>query len=183
MNELIVEMVGRALLVLSGMLVLIRAVFEVDVFAGHQSSIFQKLAMILIGVSALYFTKDRNYYLPFLGKCVMPSPVATKEAKDTNQTPVTLKNLPPNTRIIYWAATKSDNFARNPYDAYGDYQNSGMTITDANGTVQFNVTCPSPYTVSKFGVVEKQLKQHVHYRYELPTKGLYSQVFTEYISC
>jgi hypothetical protein len=142
----------------------------------------------VIVASALYLIMNRDFYLPFLGKCVFPSTLTRTLTNTTlheyKQVSVKISNLPPTTNVVYWAATGGDNTTfDNPMDAYKDFQNSGMAVTNANGSVVFVVDCPSVYAINKFGK-RKELPQHVHYRYELPKyKGMFSRIFTKNVRC
>lgn len=138
-----------------------------------------KTIFLLIGLSALYFIFNRDYYLPFLGKCVIP--VGPKKTTE-NLKKIKLSGLPPNSYVIYWGAKPNKTYSEvfpNPMDAYKDYSNSDIGKTDNNGDIIIELECPSEYIVSKFGI-RKQLRRHIHYRFELPKyKGLFSKVYTK----
>ena len=137
--------------------------------------------ILIVFIVSMYLF-NRDYYLPFLGPTVIP----IKEREIVGKlTDVQLTNLPPNTRVLYWAASgnEADTPFSNPVDAYSGYGNSGLAKTDENGKVIIRINCPSDYYVSKFGM-NKKLSKHVHYRIE-STKypGLFSSVKTKYIKC
>lgn len=179
-------LLGRILLVLCGL----NNVFN-TLFTGYASMTstlnvtYPTLLYVLscvVGLSALMFLFDRNYYLPFLGPCVIPipSPIQSVKGPKTN---FTLTDLPPSANVVYWASINSNNSFDSYKDAYGDYSNSGMIKASENGRASFTISCPSQYSVKKFGIVESQLPRHVHYRYEIPdNKGMYSEIFTKNIS-
>ena len=130
---------------------------------------------IMIGLSALYFLFDRDFYLPFLGKSVIPITTQQQDSKDLKQ--VILKDLPPNTNVIFWAAKGGKEPALNPMDAYSEYANSGVAKTNDKGEVTINVACPVEYNVRA-----KRLRKHLHYRYELPEyRGMFSRVYTKFL--
>lgn len=134
----------------------------------------------LIGI-ALYYLFNRDFYLPFLGPAVIPVAKIEPQQQE-NMINVNLNNLPPNTTVIYWASQKSEGTFKDPMIAYKDYLNSGVATSDQLGNINIQISCPSPYYVSKFGIKNKLLKRHVHYRYELPNyKGIYSSVHTKNI--
>jgi hypothetical protein len=144
-----------------------------------QYPLIVRILAFLIGLSAAYFIFDRDFYLPFLGKCVIP--IGTQR-ETKNLKPVVLKNLPPNTNVIFWAAKGGKDISANPFDAYGDYANSGIAKTNGKGEVIVEIACPVEYNVSKFGLINKTLKRHIHYRYELPKyRGMFSKVHTKYL--
>lgn len=143
-----------------------------------KSPIMIKIVFMLIGLSALYFLFDRDYYLPFLGECAIPIGIQ-KPIENLKQ--IKLSGLPVNTNIIYWGAKPSSQIIENPLEAYKDYSNSNIGKTDDNGDIIIELECPSEYTVPKFGF-KRKLKRHIHYRFELPKyKGLFSKVYTKYL--
>lgn len=178
---------ARLLLVLNGL----NACF-VTFFTGYNQFITQLsttrplivyLFVGAVGLASLMFLFDRNYYLPFLGPCVIPIPKST-ESIEKSSTSVKLTDLPPNARVVYWGAMESKSDFGSYKDAYGDYTNSGTVDTNKDGEAVINISCPGRYSVKKFGVLQSQLPRHVHYRYEIPdNKGLYSEVFTRNVDC
>jgi hypothetical protein len=163
------DIFARVLLILGGLNYLFTTITQTN-----ESLIFRVLSLS-VGLAAIYFLFDRDFYLPFLGKCVIP--VGTqRETKDLKQ--VLLNNLPPNTHIIYWAAKSgSPEIAPNPMDAYADYSNSGIVKTNENGQATINIACPIAYNVHY-----KRLRKHLHYRYELPEyRGMFSKVYTKFL--
>lgn len=148
---------------------------------------YERTAGMIIIVIGLYWMFNRDYYLPFLGKCAMP-PSLIQEAsqvKVDGKVPVRLTGLPPNTQILYWAANTviaNNKDVLGPKEAYGiTYKNSGVTFSNELGEAFARVDCPSNYSV---GLLKMQLSKHIHYRYALPEyPGLYSPVFTADIEC
>lgn len=145
-----------------------------------------KIFTILVAIAGVYLMFRRDYYLPFLGKCVFPNGNKTYDSSLLSEkTSVSLKGLPPNSKVVYWAAKRSENnsILPNPMDAY-DYENADVGVTNEKGEIEFRIECPSAYKVKKFGVFEKIIPKHVHYRYEIDGyKGLFSRVYTKYIAC
>jgi hypothetical protein len=116
---------------------------------------------------------QRDTYLPFLGHTVMPKPITEYKPSGENIITKTVENLPPNVKVIYWAALSSDKTIDNPYDAYGDYTNQGITTTDNNGSAILTVLKPTDYKVPFKG----RLEPHIHYRY-WTSPGMASRLFT-----
>ena len=133
---------------------------------------------ILVAMSALVLMFQRNTFLPFLGRTVMPQPMT--EYKPTGELiSKTIENLPPNVKVIYWASLPSDKIIDNPIDAYGNYSNQGITTTDANGNATLQVKNPTSYKIpSYYDPFKGTLKPHIHYRY-WTSSGMTSQLFTE----
>ena len=176
---MILNIIARFLLVLGGLMYLVQSLSSNEIFTTKYPIVFKSIAF-LIGISALYFIFDRDYYLPFLGKTVIPI-ISTRPATE-NLKKVNLVNLPPDARIIYWAAKSSSK--ESDWKVYNNYSNSGVSITDKDGNATIQIECPLEYNIpSLFG--RKRLKRHVHYRYEIPGyAGMFSKVYTTYIdSC
>ena len=182
-----VELLLKLLIIIGSLNYLTSSVVNINIFKKiTENHYILRFISILIGLSGLYFAFNRDFYLPFLGPTVIPVTLATK--KVDNLINVQLKNLPPNTKVIYWAAI-STNVSTNdpigdPITAYKDYTNSGMAISSSNGDLTVQIECPSKYNVSKFKVFTKTLPKHIHYRYELPEyPGMFSKVFTQIVDC
>jgi hypothetical protein len=149
-------------------------------FIMRNSGISNSIFMVVVGLSALFLALDRDFYLPFLGKCVFPTPIITNPK---NVQTMTITNLPPNVNVIYWGAKNNNTPFDNPWEAYGDYSNSGITKSDAKGVAEIRLSCPAEYSVNKFGIINKKLKRHVHYRFELPNQyGMYSKVYNKMLN-
>jgi len=173
------SLIARVLLMLGGLNYFFRTSINANIF-GFMGDYYMYVMSLLIGVSALYFVFDRDYYLPFLGYTVMPIQMS-KPVGDIKK--IILNNLPSNVNVIAWGAKNGEKVYDNPYDAYGEYGNTFVGKTDSKGEVTVELPCPSEYYVTKFGVMNKKLSKHIHYRYEMPKyKGLFSRVYTRYVS-
>jgi uncharacterized membrane protein YuzA (DUF378 family) len=154
-------------------------IFDFDLVKGI-ASIFGNTAKehvaafiyILVGMSALILIIQRDTYLPFLGHTVIPQPMTEYKPSGTLITR-TINDLPANVKVIYWAAEPSDKIIENPTDAYGDYNNQGVTTTDANGTAILQVRNPASYKIP----LKETLEPHIHYRY-WTSAGMASKLFT-----
>jgi len=132
---------------------------------------------IAVVFAVVYLAFKRDFYLPFLGKCVFPVS-NTPQGKD-GLVRVTMSKLPANVKLLYWAAKPNKGIFADPFVAYDDYSNMGTTMTDNDGNATVVVQCPGSYNVNKFGVWKKTISAHLHYRYELlPYKGMFSRVYT-----
>lgn len=144
---------------------------------------FLRIALILIGILPLLVMPKRDTYLPFLGDMALPSS-ALPATKLNGNVLMQLINLPPNSKVIYWAANSDQQQKMpivGPKKAYSGHFNGGVSITDNKGTAQIALSCPQNYTVNRFGI-DKVLPKHVHFRYELPDKnGLFSRIETKLI--
>jgi len=178
-----IELLLKLLIIIGSLNYLTSSVVNVNIFKKITENHFVlRFIGILIGLAGVYFAFNRDFYLPFLGPTVIPVTLAAK--KVDNLTNVQLTNLPPNTKVIYWAAKSTNDTIDDPITAYKDYTNSGMSISNSNGELIVQVECPSKYTISKFKVFTKTLPKHIHYRYELPAyPGMFSKVFTHNVDC
>ena len=153
--------------------------FDVDVVK-EIASIFGETAQenvaafiyIFIAMAAVVLAIQRDTFLPFLGHTVMPQPMYEIKP-DGTLISKTINDLPPNVKVIYWAAQSSEQIIDNPTDAYCNYSNQGITTTDNNGTAVLQVRNPTAYKVSHLGI----LKPHIHYRY-WTSSGMASRLFT-----
>jgi uncharacterized membrane protein YuzA (DUF378 family) len=153
--------IAISLLIIGGLNWLLMGLFNVNIVSGiFGKSIFTTFIYVLVGVSALAIMFDRDTYLPFLGPMVVPCsvleirdpPGATREVKI---------NVEPNVKIIYWAAEPSSGEKLNSWkNAYLDYQNAGVTLSNGSGEAVLKIREPQSYKVPFKG----KLAPHVHYR-------------------
>lgn len=184
MKDLYLGMFARLFLVVASLAYTTMYFLKINLLSMLGFPILIRGFMLALGVSVAYLAFDRDFYLPFLGKCVMPTTTTQKQTTTTTTTVVKLDGLPANTNVVFWAAQSNKNVVPNPFDAYGNYANSGIAKTDEKGQVTIELNCPGEYIVSKFGIMNKQLPKHVHYRYEIPKyNGMFSRVHTKNIIC
>jgi hypothetical protein len=149
-------------------------------------SIWLRVAMFVVGILAFYLLFNRDIYLPFLGEAAIPTGIL-KETKSNGNVHFKIANLPPNSKVIYWAAIPSNNkemlVLEKSRNAYGSYVNGGVVVSGADGSATISFDCPQTYVVGRLGF-KYALPKHVHYRYQLSDKqGLMSRVYTEKITC
>ena len=85
--------------------------------------------------------------------------------------------VPPNTKVLYWAAKKLDSDHHIVWKAYDDYSNSGVVMSDNKGIATLKLLKGSGYIVP-WGK-GKYIPPHVHYRYEL-SPGKFGRLETVY---
>jgi hypothetical protein len=139
---------------------------------------------VIFGLSGLYVCTERDYYLPFLGDAVFPDgllqPQVTPMSANLQHK---LSGLPPNTKIMYWAAepcevTETCGVERMPWESYTDYTNAGTTMSDGLGNANIKIRGkPQSYNVP---YKNKVIMPHIHYRYR-KSNGMYSKIHTSYI--
>jgi hypothetical protein len=134
---------------------------------------------LLVAASLILLVVNRNFYLPFLGWTVYPcGSLAEKIPTDANTEVIV--QVQPNVNVIYWASEPSDINTQpvsNPWDAYANYENSGVVRADASGRAVLRVRKPSSYNV---GVMNRTLKAHIHYRV-CGHPGMLGEVKTAYV--
>jgi hypothetical protein len=134
------------------------------------------IILLSLVASIIYNIFDRNFYLPFLGWTSYPcGGLAEKIPRDADTT-VTVQ-VKPNVNVIYWGSEPKTNEEQpidNPWDAYANYDNSGVVRADAQGKAVLHFRNPSIYQV---GLMNRTLKKHIHYR-ECRHPGMLSSVKT-----
>ncbi len=129
----------------------------------------------VVGLVALVFLFDRDFYLSFLGKTVYPCG-SLKESTPENATLSVNVVVPPNVNVVYWAAEPSeDQPVNNPWDAYKNYSNTGVVKSSDDGVATLKVRPPTSYQVGQ--LMTRTLPMHVHYRY-CTMSGMMSPVYT-----
>jgi uncharacterized membrane protein YuzA (DUF378 family) len=119
-----------------------------------------KIIYLSVALCAIILAFNRNTWLPFLGKTIIPEPLVPLRTPVNPNKKIQIKTIP-NTKIIYWAAINKDKDNKQDYKlAYGNYSNSGVAMSDSNGDAELVFTEGSGYTVPS----GKMLKRHVHYR-------------------
>lgn len=128
----------------------------------------------LVGISALFYFFARDYYLPFLGRSVMPCGSLVQKVPDNATVAVSIQTSP-NVNVIYWSAEEGDGVKENPVIAYSQYTNSGVVQADPKGVAVLRVRRPSSYRVPG-----KTLPPHIHFR-TCDHDGMLSRVQTVYV--
>jgi uncharacterized membrane protein YuzA (DUF378 family) len=148
-------------LIIASLNIGISMIVKVDVLNKIIGS-YEKYFYIIAFISALYIMWDRDTYLPFLGRTIIPCNFL-KDSIPANATKIITINITkPNTKVLYWAADSSTNpsIVNNYINAYNDFSNSGVATSDKNGIIKLAVRDPQSYTVPYKGL----LQPHVHFR-------------------
>ena len=141
-----------------------------------QNKFISFVVVLIVVASIIYNMFNRNFYLSFLGCSVYPCGSLAEKVPRNADTTVTVQ-AKPNVNVIYWASEPSPTVNQpidNPWDAYANYDNSGVVRADSTGKAVLSFRNPSTYQV---GLMNKTLKQHVHYR-ECRHPGMLSEVKT-----
>lgn len=165
-------------LVGGGIVHLLNAVAGRNVMACVAGETASRVLLGLVGVAALCIASERDYYLPFLGDTVFPNGLLAGNVSPNNANAAVRVVVPPNTKVVYWAAEPCDTGCDPDimaWDAYKGYSNSGVSTSDGDGNVTLQVRgLPQGYAVP---YKDAKLKPHVHYRY-LKHDGMFSKVIT-----
>ena len=132
--------------------------------------------VLIVVASILYNMFDRNFYLPFLGWSVYPCGSLAEKIPRNADTTISVQ-VKPNVNVIYWGSEPSAKETQpidNPWDAYANYDNSGVVRADENGKAVLQFRNPSSYQV---GLMSKTLPRHIHYR-ECRHPGMLSDIKT-----
>jgi hypothetical protein len=158
---------------------------SIDIIVNQDNDILMKLFAFIIIIFTIFIAQNRNIYLPFLGKTVIPPHLIGNEIYPVgaNEELNLEVKYPDNTKIIYWGAksTNKNVIKVSPEEAYGDYTNSGIAIVK-NNLVKLMYFCPDKYAVKPFGINTK-LNRHIHYRALVPNSSMLGEVKTAYINC
>ena len=141
-----------------------------------KNKVVKFVVILSVVASIIYYMFNRNFYLSFLGCSVYPCGSLAEKVPRNADTTVTVQ-VKPNVNVIYWASEPSPTENKpidNPWDAYANYDNSGVVRADSTGKAVLSFRNPSTYQV---GLMNKTLKQHVHYR-ECRHPGMLSEVKT-----
>lgn len=137
----------------------------------------ETIVYILVGLSAVVHIFSRNYYLPFLGDTAFPCNSMIEKTPDKADTQVKIETTP-NSNVVYWAAETHKEIMENPWVAYEEFSNAGVTRSDVNGVAVLKFRRPSGYKVAHGW---KTIQPHVHYRV-CSYPGLLSEVKTVFVS-
>lgn len=153
---------------------------------------FQKTIYIIFALSAVYIMLQRKTFLPFLDVTIAPLNRFLKESKQKDFELEVVVNAKGSEKVLYWALNretvkdkknKDDSSNSNKKEiedhtkAYGNFENSGISIVDKDGKAKLYIKCPKKYYV----MYNKILPQHLHYR--TITNGKLDEVKTINISC
>ena len=149
----------------------------VTFIAKHTFPWLETVVYVAVGVSALLHVVSRNYYLSFLGESAFPCDSMMGKVPEHADTQVRIQTLP-NVNVVYWAAETHKEVSKNPWIAYAEYSNAGVTRSDVNGVATLRFRAPGSYKVAH-GL--KTLSPHVHYRIcKFP--GMLSEVQTVFMA-
>lgn len=161
-NKLLFQLT-MVVLIVSGINFVVLGLFEVDILGGILGhSVFAILFYVVLGFAVVLVAMDRDTYLPFLGPMVSPCSVLVDQSPSGANKSIKV-TVAPRTKVLYWAAEPANETLKNIpswKEAYLQYNNAGVTTSNAEGVAILKVRDPQPYKVPFKGL----LAPHVHYR-------------------
>lgn len=152
------------MLVFSGINWGLLAIFKKDAVSSllGSGSISSRIFFLVVACCAIYVGLSRDTYLPFLGQTVLPSSLLVEKVPEKADLKVRIL-APRGKKVLYWAATPENKELHKELDwkqAYGNYENAGVTIAGDDGSALLQVQRPQSYWVPP----GRKLEPHVHYR-------------------
>jgi len=132
---------------------------------------------VLISLASLYiYSIMKELYLPFLNETIIPEKMI-KLIKPKKSNFTIEVNVPPNSKVMYWAAKKIEGKS-NPTvsEAYDNYSNGGIIKSNSEGKTKLHFNQGSGYEKHGKGYISR----HVHYRYILEDSAFMSKIYTVY---
>ena len=153
-------------------------------FNDNYSTILHITVIIILGC-CMYLILKRDTFLPFLGISFIPNNVFIDEKFPQGSNidyVLDMRGYQDGTRVIYWAANKTGKIIDDPFEAYKDFHNVGISKVK-DGKASIRLYCPDKYKVKHFGIADYLLDKHFHYRIIFNDTGLMSPVMTAKINC
>jgi uncharacterized membrane protein YuzA (DUF378 family) len=150
------------------------------IFPNSYQHIIKNIIYAIISLAVVYVMFQRETYLPFLGVSIVPVNKFLSESIQKDFELEIVINAKGGSKVIYWASNKKinkDEKISDHVEAYGKYENSGVSIVDNEGRAKLYVKCPKKYYV----MYNKILPQHIHYR--IVTDGKLGEIKTVNLNC
>ena len=146
-------------------------------------NIVLRIFVIFIIAAAVILIIKKETFLPFLGLAHLPNTLIANEKIPNGANlsyTIDMNDYEEGTVVIYWAANKTNNIIEDPYEAYKNYNNVGVSKVK-NGKAEVRIFCPDKYKVKK--VFNQLLERHFHYRIVFKDTGFLSPVMTIKVDC
>jgi len=176
-NEIYIHMVAISLLLLYSI------ISSVYILLNDNYNIFLRIFVIFIIATAIVLIMKKETFLPFLGLAHVPNTLIAEERIPNGANisySIDMNDYEDGTKIIYWAANKTDKIIEDPYEAYKNYNNVGVAKVK-NGKAEIRIFCPDKYKVKK--LFNQLLERHFHYRIVFKDTGFLSPVMTVKVDC
>jgi hypothetical protein len=148
---------------------------------------FVRILSFIVIISSIYLATNRDTYLPFLGKTILPQPLTKSEKIPEGANVDYILNLngySNGSKVFYWGAKLNNKkgITPNPLDIYGDFTNSGIsTVKNEKAIIKFY--CPDKYSVKSSHKNNSNHYHDIHYRIECPDTGILSSIRTVKVEC
>lgn len=150
--------------------------YQINLFF-RRETYFNRVIYVIIALAAIRLAFQQKTWLPFLGYSAFPTR-AFIPLKENKNAPIKIQvKVKPNTRVAYWASLHKDT-PDIPYvdDAYGDFSNSGVVMSDKDGIAILSIKPSTSYIIPS----GREIPRHVHYRMlDLPL-GMMGNLRTAY---
>jgi len=137
---------------------------------------FRDYVYIVAGIAGLLIAFKRDNWLPFLGRSVFPHSILQQQTPKQATQEITVNVKVPNAKVIYWASKDTQNETTPVFEAYDDFSNAGVALSDAQGNAVLKVQKSTGYIVPS----GKYIKRHVHYRLAKDEYSMLGSVNTAY---
>jgi len=165
------------------LIILYSIISALYILFNNNYNIFIRIFAIFIIAAAVILMMKKETFLPFLGLAHLPNTLIAEEKipKGANLSySIDMNDYEDGTIIIYWAANKTDKIIEDPYEAYKNYNNVGVSKVK-NGKAEVRIFCPDRYKVKK--LFNQLLERHFHYRIVYKETGFLSPVMTVKVDC
>jgi hypothetical protein len=165
------------------LLLLYSIISSVYILLNDNYNIFLRIFVIFIIATATVLIMKKETFLPFLGLAHVPNTLIAEERIPNGANilySIDMNDYEDGTKIIYWAANKTDKIIEDPYEAYKNYNNVGVSKVK-NGKAEVRIFCPDKYKVKK--IFNQLLERHFHYRIVFKDTGFLSPVMTVKVDC
>ena len=128
-------MLAVALLVIGGVL---------GLWCWRKRSLWGNVLAVFIALAAIWIGSQRDSYLPFLGESVVPCSVLADKTPEHADLEVTVTDLKPGAKVIFWAAEPATEGLAKINDwrrAYLDLANAGVATVAADGSATLDILC------------------------------------------
>jgi hypothetical protein len=142
-----------------------------------------RIFVIFVIAAAVILMMKKETFLPFLGLAHLPNTLLANEKTPNGANlsyTIDMNGYEDGTMVVYWAANKTDAIIEDPYEAYKNYNNVGVSKVK-NGKAEVRIFCPDKYKVNK--VFNQLLERHFHYRIVFKETGFLSPVMTVKVDC
>lgn len=133
------------------LILLYSIISSVYILFNDDYNIVIRIFVIFIIAAAVIMIMKKETFLPFLGLAHLPNTLIAEEKlpKGANLSySIDMKEYEDGTIIIYWAANKTDKIIEDPYEAYKNYNNVGVSKVK-DGKAEVRIFCPDKYKVKK----------------------------------